>query len=71
MDDGCVHDRARRGADPAALQILVHRVRHLTAQFMCFQQMTEVQDRGLIRHRRAAHLALLRVRRDQRQQLGP
>ena len=45
-----------RDADALALQIQVHRVQHLAAQLVLFQQMAEVQDRRLVRRRGAAQI---------------
>ncbi len=41
---------------PLPARYRFHRVQHPSAQFVCFQQMAEVQDRGLIRDRRAAQI---------------
>jgi len=52
VDDRRIDNRAGGDADTLARQIQVHRIQHLAAEFVCFQQMAEVQNRGLVRHRR-------------------
>lgn len=56
MDDGCIHDRAGRDLDAFGLQMHVHRIQHQPVQIVLLQQMTEPQDRCLIRRRRHAKI---------------
>ncbi len=51
MNDGRVHDRTRRDAHPLFLQVQIHRLQHLSAQLVLFQQVAKLAHRGLVRHR--------------------
>ena len=56
MEDGRIHDRARHDLDAPGLQMHVHRVQHQPSQIVLLQQVTEAQDRRLIRRRRHAEI---------------
>ena len=56
MEDGRVHNRARADADAAILQIVVDRLQHGSAQIVLLQQMTEVQNRRLVRRCRTTQI---------------
>src|SRR5579863_2218715 len=49
MNNGGVHNRSGRDADAPAVQITVHRIQHGPAQIVLLQQVTKLQDGGLIR----------------------
>src|SRR5271163_2471778 len=50
MDDRRIYDRAGANFDPFGVQMIVDRVQHRSTQLMCFNQMAEFADRGLVRH---------------------
>src|SRR3989442_4355054 len=54
VQDGRVHDRARRDSHPLRLQVQVHLSQDLFPQLMFFQQVPELAHRGLVRHRLTA-----------------
>ena len=51
VNDGRVHDRAGGDAHPCRLQVQIHRAQYLFSQIVLLQQVAEVADRGLVRHR--------------------
>src|SRR5207244_765556 len=56
VQDGRVHDRARRDPHPLRLQVQVHLSQDLFAQLMFFQQVPELAHRGFVRHRLTAQI---------------
>ena len=56
VDNRRVNDGSRRDPDAATGQIAVHRIQHLAAQVVLLKQVPKVQDRRLIRCRRAAQI---------------
>src|SRR5437870_2842267 len=54
VQDGRVHDRARRDSHPLRLQVQIHLSQDLFAQLMFFQQVPELAHRGLVRYRLTA-----------------
>src|SRR3989441_4218418 len=54
VQDGRVHDRARRDSHPLRLQVQVHLPQDLFPQLVFFQQVPELAHRGLVRHRLTA-----------------
>src|SRR5437660_9942639 len=51
LQDGRVHDRARRDSHPLRLQVQVHLPQDLFPQLVFFQQVPELAHRGFVRHR--------------------
>src|ERR1700730_10135835 len=56
MDNGRIHDRARRNADALGLQMHVYSLQHQTAQSVLLQQMAEAADGRLVRRRSDAEV---------------
>jgi hypothetical protein len=56
MQDGRVHNRARRDSHPLRLQVQVHLPQDLFPQSMLFQQVPELAHRGFVRHRLTAEI---------------
>ena len=54
VQDGRVHDRARRDSHPLRLQVQIHLPQDLFPQLVFFQQVPELAHRGLVRHRLTA-----------------
>jgi len=56
VDNGRIHDRARRNADALGLQMHVYSLQHQTAQIVLLQQMAEAADGCLVRRRSHAQV---------------
>lgn len=56
VDNGRIHNRARRDANAFRFQIPVHGIEHLAAQFVLFQKMTKAKDGRLVRRRGHAQI---------------
>lgn len=56
MDDGGIDNRASRQLQAALFQVLVHALEPRRVQIAPLQQVAELAERGLVRHRFAAQL---------------
>ncbi len=66
MNDGRVHDRSGGDAHPFGLQVQVHRAQYLFSQIVLLEQVAEITDRGLVRHRFRAQVNPRELAQDRR-----
>ena len=56
MNNGRIHDRTGRDANPLRLQMQVHRLQHRAAKVVLLKQVAKIQDSGLVGRCRTAQI---------------